>query len=219
MFIKYIIIWIWNSQVSGFPDIANTGLAYESPENMAQWQYFTVSFCLLRGLNGNLSGDVLSAYIVQILPCLHLGLSVRSPQWENPVEYTQHRNVPICFWTILWNLISILFVLQNSNMLKPHYILSCIKFHRIQLLFFISNSTGFSSLVFWPYVYKRDGLQGMSIPEKGMIPTLSPFHFRKTWPTTVIFFSWIAMGGYVRGGALNAEHAHRCWERWEPDRR
>ena len=174
--------------MSVFLGIANTVLTYESPENMARWQLFTLSFCLLRGLNSFLSGDVLSCDILQILPGLHLGTSVRFPQWENPIESTQHGNLTVSFWTSLWNLISILFVFQNCNMLKPHYILSSIKFHRIQLLFFVSNSIGFLSLLSWPYVYKRDGLQGMSICEKGMIPSLSWLYSERPDQQQLSFF-------------------------------
>jgi len=52
--------------MSVFPSIADTGLTDESPENVARWQRFTVSFCLLRGLNISLSGDVPSRDILQI---------------------------------------------------------------------------------------------------------------------------------------------------------
>lgn len=174
--------------MSGFPGIADTGLTSESPENMTQWQCFTVSFCLPRGLNSNFSGVVLSSDIVQILPHRHLGSLVRFPQWENPIEYTQRRNLTISFWTILWNLILILFMLQNCSMLKPHYVLSSIKSHRIQLLFFISNSIGFLPLLFQSYVYKRDRLQGMSICEKGMIPSLSWLYSERSDQQQLPFF-------------------------------
>lgn len=159
--------------MSFFPGIANTGLPYESPENMARWQHFAVSFCLLGGLNTSLSGDVLSCNIFQNLPGLHLGSSVRFLQWEDPVESTWHGYLTISFWTILWNLISILFMLQNCNMLKTRYVLSSIKSHRIQLLFFISYSIGFLSVFSRPFVYKRDGLQGVPVCENGVIPSLS----------------------------------------------
>lgn len=144
---------------------------------MAWWQHFTVSFCLLRGLNSSLSGDVLSCDILQILPGLHLGSSVRFPQWENPIESTQHSNLTINFWTILWNLISILFVLQNCNMLKPHYILSSIKSHRIQLLFFVSNSL--LSLLSQPYIYTKEmDCKACPLVGKGWFPP-SPGYIQK----------------------------------------
>lgn len=155
---------------------------------MARWQHFTVSFCLLRGWSSSLFGDVLSCDILQILPVLHLGSSVRFPRRENPIESTQHGNLTISFWTILWNLISVLFVLQNCNMLKPHYILSSIKSHRIQWLFFVSNSMRFLSLLSRPYVYRRDGLQGMSICEKGMIPSLSCVYSERPDQQQLSFF-------------------------------
>lgn len=138
-----------------------------TPENMARWQHVTVSFCFLRGLNTSLFGDVLSCDILNVLPALHLGSSVRFPQWENPIESSQHGNLTISFWNSLWNLIPVLVVLQNGSMLKPHCILSSIKSHRNQLLFFVSNSIGFLSLLSWPYAYKRERLQGMSVCEKG----------------------------------------------------
>lgn len=195
---KYIVVRIWKSQMSGFPGIANAGLTYESPENMARWQHFTVSFCLLRGLNSSLSGDVLSCDVLQILPVLHLGSSVRFPQWENPIESTQHGNLTISFWTILWNLISILFVLQNCNMLKPH------------ITFYLAlnpTESSDSSLyqipwdfcLYYPDLMYTEEMDCKARPfvRKGWFPP-SPGYIQKDLTNNSYLFSWITVAGCER---------------------
>lgn len=51
--------------MSVFPGLANTGMNHQRTWHGGN---ISLSFCLLRGLNSSLSGDVLSCDILQILP-------------------------------------------------------------------------------------------------------------------------------------------------------